>query len=324
MINIGKPKLIVISGPTGIGKTDLSLSLAEQFNGSIVSSDSMQIYRYMDIGTAKPDVAELRRVPHYMIDIVEPDEPFDAARFYREGRQAIAQIYSLQRVPLVVGGTGFYLKALLYGLFDAKPVDPDILLKLKNESDANGIKPLYERLCVCDPSAASRIHVNDAYRVIRALAVFEMSGKPMSEFQQAHGFKESPFDVLKICLFNDRETLYERINRRVDQMIDSGLLEEVKSLLQNGYSGDIKSMQSIGYRHMVEYVNGENTWDETIYTLKRDTRRFAKRQLTWFRKDTDMIWKSPDDAEEIMALVRGFLEGNDEHPTSNAEHRMAK
>jgi len=307
MTKSDKQKLIVICGPTGVGKTDLSLSLAEAFNGSIVSSDSMQIYRYMDIGTAKSAAGELRRVPHYMIDIVDPDEPFDAARFYQEGRQAIAQINDRQQAPFIVGGTGFYIKALLHGLFEAKPVDPVIINRLNNEADADGIQPIYERLCVCDPEAASRIHVNDAYRVIRALAVYEMSGKPMSEYQQRHGFKESPFDVLKICLFIDREALYDRINRRVDQMIENGLLDEVKALLQKGYSGELKSMQSIGYRHMVDFINGKSTWDETVTTLKRDTRRFAKRQLTWFRKDSEMIWKSPDDAEEIMAAVRKFL-----------------
>jgi len=307
MKNNGKPKLVVICGPTGIGKTELSLSLAETFNGSVVSSDSMQIYRYMDIGTAKPESKELSRVPHYMIDIVDPDEPYDAAMFYREGRQAIDQIYGLQRIPLIVGGTGFYLKALLYGLFEAKPVDSEVLEQLKNEAVAEGIFPLYERLKICDPEAASRIHINDTYRVVRALAVFETSGKTMSEFQQAHGFAESPFDMLKICLFNDRELLYDRINRRVDIMIDAGLLNEVQSLQERGYSGDLKSMQSIGYRHMIGFIDGKNTWDETVYTLKRDTRHFAKRQLTWFRKDQEMIWKAPDDAEKIIAIVRQFL-----------------
>ncbi|MCD6584891.1 MAG: tRNA (adenosine(37)-N6)-dimethylallyltransferase MiaA [Desulfobacteraceae bacterium] len=310
MLESSNQKIVVICGPTGIGKTELSLSLAEAFHGSIVSADSMQIYRYMNIGTAKSAAGELRRVPHYMIDIVDPDEPFDAAKFYQEGRQAIAQIYDRHQVPFIVGGTGFYIKALLHGLFEAKSVDPVIINRLGNEADSDGTQALYERLCVCDPEAASRIHVNDAYRVIRALAVFEMSGKPMSEYQQRHGFKESPFDVLKICLFIDREVLYDRINRRVDQMIEDGLLAEVKSLLQKGYSGDLKSMQSIGYRHMVNYINEKNTWDETVYTLKRDTRRFAKRQLTWFRKDTEMIWKAPADADGVMAEVRGFLEGS--------------
>lgn len=307
MTNRCKQKLIVICGPTGIGKTDLSLSLAEEFNGAIVSSDSMQIYRYMNIGTAKPDAGEMRRVSHFMIDIVDPDEPFDAARFYREGRAAVAQIQEKGQVPFLVGGTGFYIKAMLHGLFEAKPVDAVIIDRLKSEAEKDGIGSIYERLSVCDPEAASRIHPNDAYRVIRALAVFEKSGKPMSQYQQAHGFKESPFDVLKICLFNDRESLYDRINRRVDLMIDAGLIEEVKSLLEKGYSADLKSMQSLGYRHMVDFINGKYTWDETVYMLKRDTRHFAKRQLTWFRKDKEIIWKSPEDADQVTEMVRRFL-----------------
>ncbi|MGB9500030.1 MAG: tRNA (adenosine(37)-N6)-dimethylallyltransferase MiaA [Dissulfuribacterales bacterium] len=307
MYDSDKKKLIVICGPTGIGKTDLSLFLVEAFHGAIVSADSMQIYRYMNIGTAKPDSGELSRVPHYMIDIVDPDESFDAARFYREGRQAISQIHGRQQVPFIVGGTGFYIKALLHGLFEAKPVDPVIVDRLKNEADAVGIQPLYERLLVCDPEAASRIHVNDAYRVIRALVVFEMSGKPMSYFQQAHGFKESPFDVLKICLFDDREILYDRINRRVDRMVSDGLLEETKKLLEMGYSEKLRPMQAIGYRHMTDFISGRVAWDETIELLKRDTRRFAKRQLTWFRKDKEMIWKAADDVDGVMALVREFL-----------------
>jgi len=303
----GKPKLVVICGPTGIGKTEMSLSLAETFDGSIVGSDSVQIYRYMDIGTAKPDAGEMARVPHYMIDIADPGEPYDAARFCREGRQAIEQIYSLQKLPFVVGGTGFYLKAILYGLFEATPVDPQILEKLKKEAAETGIEKLYNKLAKCDPEAASRIHVNDAYRVIRALTVFETSGKPMSEFQQAHGFIESPYNMLKICLFRDRELLYDRINHRVDQMVSDGLLEEVKKLLEMGYSKDLRPMQAIGYRHMVDFIDGRTAWDATIELLKRDTRRFAKRQLTWFRKDKEMVWKSPEDIDGVRGMVRKFL-----------------
>ena len=320
MANSGKQKLIVICGPTGIGKTELSLSLGELFDGAVVSADSMQIYRYMDIGTAKPDADEMRRVLHYMIDIVDPDQSFDAAMFYKMGRQAIREIYGQGRVPFVVGGTGFYLKALLHGLFESKPVEPEIIDRLRKEADEIGIGMIYERLLACDPAAASKIHPNDAYRVIRALAVFEMSGKPLSEFQQAHRFSDSPFDVLKICLNMDRDALYDRINRRVDRMIEDGLLAEVKTLLDKGYSGDLKSMQSIGYRHMAAYINGEISWDETVYTLKRDTRHFAKRQLTWFRKDLEMIWKSPEEGTEIVEMVRKFLKKNNEHSASNIQH----
>lgn len=307
MTGSGQQKLVVICGPTGIGKTELSLFLAESFTGAVVSADSMQIYRYMDIGTAKPDAEEMRGIDHYMINIVDPDAPYDAAVFYREGRQAVADIYAQNQVPFVVGGTGFYIKALLHGLFEANPVDPVIVGRLRAEADAGGIQTIYNRLLDKDPEAAARIHVNDAYRVIRALAVFETSGKPMSEYQQSHRFADSPFAVLKICLFRDRQTLYDRIDRRVDQMTARGLLEEVKTLRQMGFSETLRPMQAIGYRHMNDFISGRTGWDETIDLMKRDTRRFAKRQLTWFRKDPEMIWKSPDDVDEIAGLVRSFL-----------------
>ncbi|MBC2716210.1 MAG: tRNA (adenosine(37)-N6)-dimethylallyltransferase MiaA [Desulfobacteraceae bacterium] len=310
MINSGKQKLIVICGPTGIGKTSLSLLLAKEFNGCIVGADSMQIYRYMDIGTAKPDAGELSAAPHYLIDVADPDEEFDAARYAREGRAAVSEICARGFVPFIVGGTGFYVKAILHGLFPASPVDPAIRRKIKADLQHHDRDWLYDRLGSCDPEAASRIHPNDTYRVIRALEIFEITGYPMSEYQNQHGFMENPFETLKFCLNMEREALYERINRRVDQMIENGLIDEVKALLQKGYPGDLKSMQSIGYRHMVDYINGKSTWDDTIYTLKRDTRHFAKRQLTWFRKDKEMIWKSPGDVDEIMAAVRHFLNGD--------------
>jgi tRNA dimethylallyltransferase len=308
MINSGKQKVIVICGPTGIGKTSLSLSLAQEFNGCIVGADSMQIYRYMDIGTAKPDSEELSVAPHYLIDVADPDKDFDAARYATEGRAAVSEICARGFVPFIVGGTGFYLKAILHGLFSASPVDPEIRRKIQANLQLHDRDWLYDRLSSCDPEAASRIHPNDTYRVTRALEIFEITGCPLSEYQKQHGFMDNPFETLKICLHMDRKILYERINQRVDLMIDAGLLEEVKSLLERGYSGDLKSMQSIGYRHMVEYIEGKRTWDETIFTLKRDTRRFAKRQLTWFRKDPDMIWKSPEDADVVTAMVRNFLE----------------
>ncbi|MDA3897536.1 MAG: tRNA (adenosine(37)-N6)-dimethylallyltransferase MiaA [Desulfobacteraceae bacterium] len=303
-----KPKVIVICGPTGIGKTKLSLSLAKAFNGCIVGADSMQIYRYMDIGTAKPDSEELSVAPHYLIDVADPDEDFDAAKFARQGRAAVSEISARGCVPLIVGGTGFYVKAILHGLFPASPVDPEIRRKIQEDLQVHDRDWLYDRLRSCDPEAASRIHPNDTYRVTRALEIFEITGYPLSEYQKQHGFMDNPFETLKVCLHMNRKALYERINRRVDLMIDAGLLEEVKSLLERGYSGDLKSMQSIGYRHMVDYINKKFTWDETVYTLKRDTRRFAKRQLTWFRKDAQMIRKSPDDAEEITEMVRKFIE----------------
>jgi len=307
MMNGDRPKLIVICGPTGIGKTNFSLALAKEFDGCIVSADSMQIYRYMDIGTAKPSPEERRQVPHYMMDIVDPDTPYDAARFCREGRTAIAKIHTQGKLPLIVGGTGFYIKALLHGLFEANPVDPEIVRRLKEQAAAEGIQPLYQRLCVCDPETSGRIHPNDAYRVIRALAVYEMTSNPMSVFQEAHGFRQCPFDVLKICLTDQREILYDRIDRRVDKMVADGLVDEVKKLLEMGYSVNLRPMQAIGYRHMTDFLWGRAGWEETVSLLKRDTRRFAKRQLTWFKKETDTIWTSPEEKMTIFTLARRFI-----------------
>jgi len=307
MIQTEKPKVIVICGPTGIGKTELSLSLAEGFNGCIVSADSMQIYRHMNIGTAKPDAQERFRVPHYMMDVADPDEAFSAARFSKEGRQAIDQILGMRKLPFVVGGTGLYIRALLHGLFETESVDPVIIRQLENEVDVHGAGRLHDRLAVCDPKAAARIHPNDAYRIIRALAVFEATGRPVSEVQKDHGFKECPFDVLKICLNMDRNVLYGRINQRVDAMVAGGLLGEVKQLLEMGYASQLRPMQAIGYRHMADFIEGRVSWEDTIFLLKRDTRRFAKRQLTWFTKEPDMIWALPDEKAAISEWVRGFL-----------------
>lgn len=303
-----KPKVVVICGPTGIGKTELSLALAETFDGCIVSADSMQIYRYMDIGTAKPDASERARVPHYMMDVADPDEPYDAARFCREGRRAVSEILRLGKIPLVVGGTGFYIRALLHGLFESQSLDPEVVASLKTEAAENGAASLYTRLSICDPEAAALIHPNDEYRVIRALAVCEATGMPVSEIRKAHGFRDQPFDALCLCLSVDREVLYERIDRRVDAMVRGGLLEEVKNLLAMGYSADLRPMQAIGYRHMAAFIEGRNRWEDAVDLLKRDTRRFAKRQLTWFRKDPDLVWVDPCDRQAIGTRIHEFLQ----------------
>jgi len=302
-----KEKVIVICGPTGIGKTSLSLMMADEFRGAIVGADSMQIYKYMDVGTAKPSPEERSRVPHYMIDIIPPDSLFDAASYAKLAREAILKIREQGWVPFVVGGTGFYIKALLHGLFDAKPSDPSVRQRLKNDADSHGSAYIYDNLANCDPKTAARVHPNDTYRIIRALEVYEISGKPMSEFQKAHGFADSPYEVLKIGLLIPRDQLYARIDQRVDKMIENGLLKEVKNLLEMGFSDDLRPMQSLGYRHMIDYLKGRTPWDETIDILKRDTRRYAKRQLTWFLNEPDVIWRSPDAHGEIRELIRRLL-----------------
>ena len=302
-----KPKVIVICGATGIGKTSVGIELAERFGGEIVSADSMQIYRYMDIGTAKPTPAELAQVPHHMIDIVDPAEDYDAVQFSRQARDRVAEIAKRVRLPLIVGGTGLYIKALLHGLFQSKPVDPQIRNRLKQEAEENGSGLLYERLKKIDPAAAGRIHPNDSYRIIRALETIESSGKTISEHHQDHGFADDPFIALKIGLQMDRQKLYARIDQRVDLMIEAGLNKEVTKLLEMGYTAELKSMQSIGYRHVVEFLDKKLPWDECVRTLKRDTRRFAKRQFTWFGADQQIQWYAPDQLNAIARLVEEFL-----------------
>jgi tRNA dimethylallyltransferase len=302
-----KPRVVVICGPTALGKTSAAVQLAEIFDGEIVGADSMQIYKHMDIGTAKPTAREQARVKHHMIDIIDPDERFDARLYAVMARETIEKLYYRNKVPFVVGGTGFYIKALLHGLFNVEATGGNFRNGLKKEAEIHGDAFLYSRLCRQDPEAAKKIHPNDTYRIIRALEVHKMTGKTLSGFHKAHGFNDHPFVVLKIGLHIRREILYDRINKRVDIMIDSGLVDEVKRLLAMGCSPELKSMQSIGYRHIVDFIKGNRSWEETVSTLKRDTRRYAKRQLTWFRADPEVIWKAPDALEDIKDRIIGFL-----------------
>ena len=302
-----KPKIIVICGATGIGKTSVGIELAEKIGAEIVSADSMQIYRYMDIGTAKPTLEELAQIAHYMIDVVDPDEDYDAVQFSKQARDQIEQIARRGLIPIIVGGTGLYIKALLHGLFQSQPVDPKIRSRLKQEAEENGSQALHDRLQKLDPTAAGRLHPNDSYRIIRALETIESTGKSISELHQEHGFEEDPFDALKIGLQTDRRKLYARIDQRVDLMVEAGLVDEVKKLLEMGYTAELKSMQSIGYRHVVEFMSENLLWDECVRTLKRDTRRFAKRQFTWFGADQQIQWYQPGQLNEIVRLVKAFL-----------------
>ena len=305
-----KPKIIVICGPTGIGKTALSLHLTEIFSGGIVSADSMQIYRHMDIGTAKPTPEEQARAPHFMIDVADPDEPYDAARYAAEARDCIAALRQQGKLPIVAGGTGLYIKALIHGMFKDKPASPEIRQQLRDEAENLGSRHLHDRLARHDPRAARRIHPNDTYRIMRALEVQLITGRPMSECQQAHGFSDAHFDALKIGLHIERETLYQRINRRVEKMIAAGLLREVRELLEMGYQEDVKPMQAIGYRHMADYIRGRMSWADAVWQMKRDTRRYAKRQLIWFRKDPELTWMAPADFEGVCSRIQRFLAGS--------------
>lgn len=301
------PKIVVICGPTAVGKTAFAIDLAEAFNGEIVGADSMQIYRFMNIGTAKPTRGERARIPHHMIDIVEPDEPFDAERFAERAGMAIAGILDKDKLPVVAGGTGLYIKALIHGLFRTPGVDARIRERLKSEALKAGPATLHARLVRCDPEAAGRIDPNDAHRICRALEVFEMTGRPISEFHRLHRFADDRFDALKIGLRMERSALYERIDRRVEQMIRAGFREEVRRLMEMGYATELKSMQSIGYRHMASYLRERIAWDDAVRTLKRDTRRFAKRQMTWFGADKRIHWLAPDRMAAARSLVEDFI-----------------
>jgi len=306
--NIVKPKIIIICGPTALGKTSTAINLAGTFNGEIIGADSMQIYRYMDIGTAKPTTDEQSRVAHHMIDLIDPDEHFDARQFAEMAYEKIMKLYVGGVTLFVVGGTGLYIKALVHGLFKASRSDMHVRERLQEQARIYGADSLYQRLRRHDPDTAERIHPNDSYRIIRALEVHELTGKPITAFQQEHGFKDNRFRALKIGLHINREVLYDRINHRVDAMIDSGFLDEVKRLLEMGYSDDLKSMQSIGYRHLIDFIKGRCSWDETMRTLKRDTRRYAKRQLTWFKADPEIVWREPGQLREIQRLIKKFLQ----------------
>jgi len=301
------PHVVVVCGPTGIGKTRTAIDLSRRFGGEIVGADSMQIYRSMDIGTAKPTAAEQACVTHHMVDVVDPDVPYDAARYARDAGKVVRDLHQRGLVPVVAGGTGLYIKALIYGLFDSRPPDPEYRRQLEQAADVHGTAYLHARLTDCDPAAAAGIHKNDRFRIIRALETFRATGRPISALQQEHRFTRPRFAAFKIGLTMPRQALYERIDRRVDQMVAEGLLEEVRSLLDRGYPAGLKSMQSIGYRHMADYLQGSVPWKETLRLLKRDTRRYAKRQFTWFRADPDIVWTAPEDVDSLAPAVETFL-----------------
>lgn len=297
---------IVICGPTAVGKTGFAIEMARHFGGEIVNADSMQIYRRMDIGTAKPSAREQAMAAHHLVDILEPDEDFNAARYACLADDCIARLSSEQKVPFVVGGTGLYIKALIYGLTDAAPSAPRIRARLRNELEVSGVRSMHRRLRACDPVSADRIHPNDTYRILRALEVFELTGQSITRHFEDHGFSTTRYNALLLGLTLPRDLLYDRINRRVEIMLTEGFLDEVKTLLEAGFSADLKSMQSLGYRHMVDYIQGRIGWDEAVRTMKRDHRRYAKRQMTWFRADPKVHWLAPDQYQAATDLIDGF------------------
>jgi len=302
-----KPSVIIVSGPTCVGKTEVAIALTERLGGEIISADAMQVYRYMDIGTAKPNKEQMARVPHHLIDVLDPDEPFSAASFRTMAGSIIADLHEKGKAVFVVGGTGLYIKALTQGLFEIPGQDSAIRERLKAEANTSGLEAIYGRLKRADPEGAAKIHPKDTYRVIRALEIFELTGKPISEHHMTHEFSDKPYRVLKIGLFMDRQILYHRINERVEQMLSQGFLDEVKGLLERGYGPGLKSMQSIGYRHVLAFLLENVDWDETVRLFKRDTRRYAKRQFTWFRADPEIQWRQPEEVDFMGKEIDAFL-----------------
>ncbi len=299
--------LVAIVGPTGVGKTSVGIFLAQHLNGEIVSFDSVQVYKYLDIGTAKPSFEERQAAPHHLVDLLEPDEPFNAAKFVELADQVIASLWQRRRQPILVGGTGLYLKALLHGLFEVGDVT-HIREKLTERLEQEGLESLYQELEKIDPDTTRRVPPTDKVRILRALEVYYATGRPFSVLAREHAFRPRRYPCLKIGLYLPRDKLYTLLDQRVDQMIKKGLLEEVKRLLEQGFSPELKPLQSIGYRHMVAYLLGRLPWEEALRQMKRDTRRYAKRQLTWFKADPEVRWFLPTEKALILAEVKRFLQ----------------
>lgn len=301
------PKCIIIAGPTATGKTSLSVALAKVFDGEIINADSMQVYRGMDIGTAKPTPEEQMGIPHHLLDVVDPDEEFNAAIYRSLALPLVSDIVSRGKVCFVTGGTGLYIKSLAKGLFHCPPSDPEIRGLLRRECEAHGPQALHKRLAQEDPESAEKIHPNDKVRIIRALEIAQLTDHRSSDLIEKHGFSDTSLNTLTICLDVDREELYNRINIRSLAMIDNGLTEETENLLNKGYSPELKPMQSIGYRHIAAYLQGKWTLEEATQNIQRDTRRYAKRQFTWFRGDPDYIWMPPEEMGRVQEEIKGFL-----------------
>lgn len=305
-----KRPLIIITGPTASGKTALSIDLAKKIDGEIISADSMQVYRHMDIGSAKVMKEEMDGIPHHLIDVLEPSEEFNVVVFQSMAKKAIEEIYSRGRVPIVAGGTGFYIQALLYDIdFTETTDDKELREKLEKKAETEGSEALHRLLREVDPESAEVIHPNNVKRVVRAIEFFYKTGKKISEHNKEERQKFSPYEFSYYVLTPPRSVLYNRIDNRVNKMIKQGLVEEVKTLKNMGYTREMVSMQGLGYKEILDYLNGEISLDEAIYTIKRDTRHFAKRQLTWFRRERDVRWLAPEDfGDDREKIVKAILD----------------
>ena len=300
-----KKPMIILSGPTAVGKTALSIELAKRVNGAIISADSMQVYKYMDIGSAKIMPEEMDGIKHYLIDELDPSDEFNIVVFQKMAKAALDEIYANGQIPIIAGGTGFYIQALLYDIdFENQDCNEEYRANLENIAKEQGAEVLHARLQEVDPVSAEKIHANNVKRVIRALEYYDLAGKRISEHNETEKQKESPYNFAYFVLTDERENLYKRIDLRVDIMVKNGLLDEVKRLKEMGYHRDMVSMQGLGYKEILDYLDGKCTLEEAIYIIKRETRHFAKRQLTWFRRERDVFWldKSKFNYDEKLVL----------------------
>ena len=300
-----KKPMVILTGPTAVGKTALSIELAKKINGAIISADSMQVYKYMDIGSAKIMPEEMQKIKHYLVDELLPTDEFHIVKFQEMAKAALEEIYSDGKIPIIVGGTVFYIQGLLYDIdFSKQDADYEYRMELEAFAKEHGAQALHERLRKIDPVSYETIHANNIKRVIRALEYYHLSGKPISEHNEQERQKESPYHFAYFVLNDDRKNLYDRIEKRIDVMMEQGLLEEVTRLKQMGCHKDMVSMQGLGYKEILAYLDGECSLEEAVDLLKKETRHFAKRQLTWFRRERDVIWfdKSKYSYDERMIL----------------------
>lgn len=297
-------KIIAVVGPTAVGKTYISVELARMLETEVISADSMQIYKGMDVGTAKITEEEKKGIIHHMIDIVNPDEDYSVSDFKNDAENIIDQMLLRNKIPVIAGGSGLYINSLIYDLdFGKTSSDEKLREYYTNYYKKHGEDSLYEKLTEIDPASAEKIHKNNVKRVIRALEVYNLTGRKFSELNTDIRKKSNKYDCILIGLFMGRKLLYERINQRVDEMLSNGLLEEVKTLLEKGYDKNLVSMRGIGYKEIIDYIEGSTNYEETVYNLKRNTRRFAKRQYTWFLKDENIKWFNMDDLNEINNIL---------------------
>lgn len=304
-----KKTLIILTGPTAVGKTKLSVELAKAVHGQIISADSMQVYRYMNIGTAKILPEEMQGIRHYLIDVLNPWEEFDVVRFQTMAKESLDRIYEQGDVPIIVGGTGFYIQALLYDIdFKEHDAETEYREELQQYARQYGAVALHERLRQIDSKSAEMIHPNNIKRVIRAIEFFHQTGTCISEHNENERQKESPYEFRYFVLNDDRDRIYQRIDQRIDQMLEEDLVSEVRSLQDMGCSREMVSMQGLGYKEIMSYLNGECTLEEAVYILKRDTRHFAKRQLTWFRREREVIWINRPDYLDEAAMLHAMLQ----------------